>query len=254
MYNAEFETINIPPLPSRTKLIRFIFDKNPFYDTNFMFFMDFHQSYLLDLTGEFCPANDGQLGTVSIDICSVLDPASYSEGIAVENDYYQFYVNPADVNVSPNKAIDKIANQVVFVDDDYVESVDLNINRNVDSSTKQSFKRGGNARLYKNNAEANTVLIELVKENLDSSIITPNKKFIINSYEDHNEYTGLYTLLYKKEVITNINNEFGFSMMIGLRKVGNITKIGKKYMNNMMKRNSFSRYSTRTAKKKKNKK
>lgn len=237
-YNAIFETINVPPMPSKTKLLNFIFNKNPFYDTQYMFFMDFDQCYLLDLTGDYCPADDGQLGTVSIDIGSVLDSSSYSEGISIKNGSYQFYVNPANTNVAPNKITDKISNQVVFVDDDYVEKVDLNVNRNIDSSTKQTFKRGGNARLYKNVAEANTVLIELVKDNLDSSIITPNKKYVINSYEDHKEYTGLYTLLYKKDIISNINNEFGFSMSLGLRKVGNIIRLGKRYTRTAIARNS----------------
>ena len=237
-YNAVFETINIPPLPSKSKLLKFIFRKNPFYDTDFMFFMDFSQSYLLDLSGDYCPANDNQLSTVAIDICSVTDSASYSEGVTIKNSSYQFYVNPANVNIAPNKTTDNIANQIVFVDDNYVEKVDLNINKNIDSSVKQTFKRGGNAKLYKNIAESNTVILELVKDNLDSSIITPNKKFIINSYENHKEYTGLYTLVYKKEIITNINGEFGFSLSMGLRKVGNITKLGKKYTNSANKHNT----------------
>lgn len=237
-YNAVFETINIPPLPSKSKLLKFIFRKNPFYDTDFMFFMDFNQSYLLDLSGDYCPANDNQLSTVIIDICSVTDSASYSEGISIKNGSYQFYVNPANVNIAPNKIIDNIANQAIFVDDNYIEKVDLNVNRNIDSSTKQSFIRGGHAKLYKNIAESNTVVLELVKDNLDSSIITPNKKFIINSYENHEEYTGLYTLIYKKDIMTNINGEFGFSLSIGLRKVGNITKLGKKYTNSAIKHNT----------------
>lgn len=238
LYNATFETIDIPPMPSKTKLLRFIFDKNPFYDTPFIFFMDFQQSYLLDLSGDYCEANDGQYHTVAIDICSVVDPASYTEGIAIKNNTYQFYVNPANTNISPNDIIDNIANQAIFVDDDLVQKIDLSINRKKDSLTKQSFKRGSNARLYKNMVESNTVAIEFVKENLDSSIITPNKRYIINSYEDHKEYTGLYTLLYKDEIISNVNNEFGYSMSVGLRKVGNITRIGKKPTKSAIKKNN----------------
>lgn len=236
-YNATFETIDIPPMPSKTKLLQFIFDKNPFYDTPFIFFMDFDRSYLIDLCGDYCDAEDGQLPNVCIDIRSIIDNASYTEGITVNGDSYQFYVNPANANISPNTAIDNIANQVVFVDDDYVQKINLNVNKKYGSNVKQSFKRGVNGILYKNMVESNTVAIEFVKENLDSTIITPNKKFILNSYEDHTEYTGLYTLLYKDEIISNVNNEFGFSMSVGLRRVGNVSKIGKKATKAAMKKN-----------------
>jgi hypothetical protein len=115
----------------------------------------------------------------------------------------------------------------VFVDDNgSVDYVDLNVNNNTDSNVKQSFKRGGNANLYKNMAESNTVVIELVKENIDASIIAPNKEFRINNYPGYEDYNGKYTLLYKKEIIKNVNGEFGLSVCIGLRKVGNITALG----------------------------
>ena len=236
-YNAIFDTIDIPPMPSKTKLLKFIFDKNPFYDTPYIFFMDFDQSYLVDLSGDYCEAGDGQLPKVCIDIRSVMDEASYSEGIKIEGDTYQFYVNPANANISPNQLMDNISNQVIFVDDDYVQKINLNVNKKYDSNVKQSFKRGVNGTYYKNMLESNTIAIEFVKENLDSTIITPNKQFVINSYEDHTEYTGLYTLLYKDEVISNVNNEFGFSMSVGLRKVGNVSKIGKKATKAAIKKN-----------------
>lgn len=226
-YNPTYETIMIPPLNSKKKLLKFIFDKCPFYDTNYMFFLDFNKSYLLDLTGQSCNANDGELNTVIIDVKEVTTESSYYEGMETKNGAYCLYINPANINVSENKGSDKVSNQLVFVDDDgAVDYVDLEINNNDDSTTKQSFKRGSNAKLYKNIAESNTVIIEIVKDNMDGSLITPNKEFIISNYQDYKEYNGKYTLLYKKEIITNNNGDYGISVTFGLRKVGNIVALG----------------------------
>ena len=189
--------------------------------------MDFDKAYLLDLSGEGCPSNDGQLNDIIIDINGVTDPTSYYEGITERDGAYQIYVNPANTNISPNKAIDKIANQMVFVDDDcQVTYVDLDVNSNADSTTKQAFMRGSNAVLYKNIVESNTILLEFTKENLDGSIFTPNKRYMVNNFPGYEEYNGTYTLLYKKETIKNTNGEFGIAVSIGLKKVGNIQALG----------------------------
>ena len=229
LYNPIFDTIIVPALNSKTKLLQFLYGKCPFYDTNYIFFVDFIKGYLIDLTGESCPANDGTLDTVYIDINEVTTAESYYEGMDIRDGSYYLYVNPAATNISENKGMDKVSNQYVYVDDDgTVQAVDLDINNNIDSSIKQTFKRGGqeDSVLEKNIAESNTIVIELVKENIDSTILTPNKEYIINNYADFADYNGKYTLLYKKEVIKNIQGEFGISVCLGLRKVGNITSIG----------------------------
>lgn len=246
-YNPVYETILVPPLNSKKKLLKFIFDKCPFYDTNYMFFLDFNKSYLLDLTGEPCPSNDGQLNTVIIEVNRVTSQSSFYEGMETKNGAYCLYVNPANINVSENKGSDKVSNQLVFVDDDgTVDYVDLEINNNDDSTTKQSFKRGSNAKLYKNIAESNTVIIEIVKDNMDGSLITPNKEFIISNYDEYAEYNGNYTLLYKKEIITNNNGDYGISVTFGLRKVGNIVSLGSQIAAAAAKKASSAagRYST----------
>lgn len=247
-YNPTFDTIMIPAMNSKKKLLKYIFQKCPFYDTNYMFFMDFNKAYLLDLTGESCPANDGQLNSIIIDIRKVTAEESYYEGMEVKNGAYALYVNPGQTNISENKGQDKVSNQFVFVEDTgAVDYVDLNINNHVDSDLKQSFKRGGNAKLYKNIAESNTVIIEMTKDNIDGSMITPNKEFYINNYEDYADYNGKYTLLYKKEIITNNNGSFGLSVCFALRKVGNIVALGDQVAISASKKSASPRhkYSTK---------
>lgn len=248
LYNPIHETIIIPAMNSKVKLLKFIFDECPFYDTNYIFFTDFNKTYLLDLTGEACDGGDGQLSTVMLDIRELTQEHAYYDGMEEKNGAYYIYINPAHTNVSENKGMDKISNQLVTIDDDgKVEYVDLDINNNIDSEVKQTFRRGGDTILYKNIVESNTVIIELLKENIDSTVLTPNKEYVINNYADYADYNGKYTLLYKKEVIKNINGEFGLSVSLGLRKVGNITSIGRSVVEEAIRRSksAVGRY-TRT--------
>ena len=227
IYNPTYDTILIPAVNSRPKLLQFLFNQCPFYDTNYMFFVDFKKAYLLDMRGKYCDAKDGQLQTVMFDIREVTEESSYYEGMEIKNNAYYIHVNPGRTDIKENKSTDKVTNQLVFVDTEgAVEYVDLNINNNEDSTVKQSILRGSNAILYKNIMESNTIVIELSKEDLDSNIFTPNKEYIINNYENFADYNGNYTLLSKKEIIVNKQGEFTVSVGLSLRKVGNISSIG----------------------------
>lgn len=258
IYNTEFETIIIPPKNSRTKLIKYIFDKYPFYDTNYMFFIDFEKAYLLDFTGDGCPDPSDKVNDIIIDIREVTDDSAYLEGLEIINNAYKMFVNPGNTNVTKNKSIDKVTNQLIMVDTEgEVNYTDLDINNNFDSSIKQTFVRGENAsaktNLYKNIIESNTIAIELAKDNIDGSVITPNKTYNITNYEGYTEYNGKYTLLYKKEIITNLNGQFGMTINIGLKKVGNIIALGsEKAKERVLKsgESSLGRYKSKTQVKK----
>ena len=228
-YNLVYDNLYIPPITSRKAMLEFIFDTDPFYDTEFMYFIDFDVSYLLDRTGEAVSAGDGQLDDVIIDVQAVTMEEAYNEGMEERNGSYYININPANTNVSMDVGTDKIHNQLVAASADGAETMDLDINRNVDSDTKQTFRRlsESSAIVYKNAIETSQVCIELVKENIDPRYITPNKCFSINNYEGYDEYNGKYLLLYKKEVIQGATSDFASMLTIGVKKLGNIQKIGK---------------------------
>lgn len=228
VYNIMYESLYVPPLNSRKAMLEYIFDQDPFYDTEFMYFMDFNTSYLLDRSGEAVSANDGQLDDIIIDVKSVTMEEAYNEGMEIRNGSYYFFINPANTNVSMDMGSEKVANQLIAGDEDATTIVDVEMNMVMDSTTKQTFRRmeENTAVVYKNAIQAAQVCMEMVKENIDARYITPNKSIFINNYEGYSEYNGRYNLLYKKEVIQGVNDEFVSIVTIGVKKIGNIQKIG----------------------------
>lgn len=227
LYNPTFDTIVIPPVTSRNDLLKFFFQKNPFYDTEYEFFMDFDKTYLLDWTGDAISANDGEPDNIIISIQPVTSSLSYTEGIEKVDDGYMMYINPANTNLNLDKTSDNTANQLVFVDDyGEVTYADLNVNNAVDSSVKKTFRRGGNANLYKNIYESNSIIIEVTKENIDADIFTPNKSYKLKNYKGYEEYDGDYSMIAKVQMIKNNDGEFCVSVLIWLRKITTITPIG----------------------------
>ena len=227
-YNPFYDTIMIPPLTSKQKILYYLCELNPFYDTNYMFFVDFDRAYLLDFSGDYCNANDGQKPTVLFDIDTVTSASSYFEGMEERESDYYINVNPANTNIGLNKKTDKIANQLIFIDDDgAIEKVDIDVNSAADDSVvKQIFTRGEHAKLYMNIMNSSSTEIELAKEGLDGRVISPNKQYLIRNAKDPS-VNGKYTLMYKKEVIKNNSGTFNESLAIGLRKIGDIVPLTK---------------------------
>lgn len=223
-YNPVYENIIIPPLNTKAKLLYFLCDMCPFYDTNYLFFIDFKRTYLLDFSGDYCYCEDGEKETVMIAIGSAMDRESYFEGMEEQDDKYYIDISPAYANISYNKKTDKIVNQLVFISDEGDSlKTDLSVNAAADSAVKQTFVRGNAtyAKLYMNMMNSSSMEVEVMKENLDCSVLTPNKEYLIRNEKD-SSVNGKYTLMHKKEVIRNSSGKFVTSVSLGFRKVGAI--------------------------------
>lgn len=221
-YNTHYNSILVPPLTSRYRLLEFIFNSDPFYDTKFRYFMDFERSYLLSKSGNSVDSGDGQLSSIIVDIRSITENEAYYDGIEVKNDAYYVYINPVNSNVTLEQGIEKVANQIVAVDEDKIEIVDLDINKTEGSDTKQMFIRTDNVSVYKNELETNTIIVEIVKQHIDGSIFTPNKCISINNYGEYSKYNGKYIMIYKREFYKCVAGEFVMSCNVGLRRIGNL--------------------------------
>lgn len=228
-YNEYYDSLIIPSIASRKDMIQYLFNKNPFYDTDPLYFIDFNISYLLDKSGEAVSAEDGTLDNIVVDIRSVTEDEAYFEGMEIRDDNYYLYINPANTSVSIDTGTEKVANQLVAGYIGGSNTLDLNINTNQESTTHQTFVRFdniANAVVYKNVMEAAQVYIEIGKENIDPTILTPNKAITVKNYEGYSDYDGKYALMYKKEIIQGSATGFTSLTTFGIKKLNNIQVIG----------------------------
>ncbi len=228
-YSVQFESELIPPITTVKQFLSYLFNQAPFYDTDFVFFLDFDKCYLLDKNGEGCEVADGSYHSVIFDISDVTNSESYYEGLELDdaNGAYIVHINPANSNVKLNRSQDRVANRLVVIGEEgYNEDMDvkIDVNSTAFSTDKLSFIRATDATLIKNIMESNTVFFTVQKPYIDAQVFTPNKKYLVSNYGK--DYNGVYTLAYKKEVIINNGGIFNESSEFGLNKVGNITDTG----------------------------
>jgi hypothetical protein len=229
VHNTEFKKnkLIIPPMNSRKQILKFLFDKAPFYDTDFTFFIDFGRSYLLDRTKNGVRVKDNTYHDVIFEIYDYVNPKSYREGVTIKNNSYIIYVNPSDIVITPNRGQDKIANTIITITDKgTLDAANIDINNYTYNDPKYVFDRGANATLFKNNSESSNITFSISKANLDASIFSPNKRYRIKNYGQYKKYDGFYILQTKKEVIYNNATEFSARTEFVLQKLGKVKDIG----------------------------
>lgn len=224
-YNDWYDSIIVPPVTTRLQFLQHIYSLNQFYDTNFTMFMDFNKTYLLSKTGTPIPSVD-PINVIMFDVRKLTEGDAYVDGYTIENGCYYVNINPANSNVDISQGQEKVANQIISVSDDGAVFVsDLNVN-NVDGSTvKPIFIRtsNGDAAMYKNETEMDTVTISVLKNNIDPDIFTPNKLLYVNNYEEYSQYNGNYILAAKRAFFKGNAGEFFISCYLNLKKATNIT-------------------------------
>lgn len=224
-YNKKYDSILIPPISSRNEFIKFIFDYDNFYDSNYIFFIDFKKSYLIAKDGSGIINSDDPINDVFIDIKSLSSDTSLYDGINIMANSYYLYINPANSNVIIPDSVGKIVNRLVVIDDDKeLELLDLNLNNNYESSVKNMFVRADNGSIIKNNLEQENVLVEITKNLIDGYSFTPNKSYIVNNFGEYSKYNGKYIISSKKEYFrVTAGGEFITNCYMILRKVGTVS-------------------------------
>ena len=219
-YNEIIEQEIFKPTQTRYRFIEQIFNMKSFYDTNFTFFMDFDQAYLLSQKGNAISAGDGDCNSIIVEIAEIDDGEAFYSGFKIENGAYKIRINASDTNVVVNEATSKVSNQIIAIDDEKpLQTLDLSMNNPKEGSDKPMFVRTRDAAILKNAMETDNVLVELMKQNIDSSVFTPNKEINVNHYGKYAKYNGRYLLSYKREFYKLTADQFTVTCNVGLKKV-----------------------------------
>lgn len=217
---TEYPELLLPPQETRSNAIDYLFKLNPFYKTQYIFFMDFKKTYLLNTSGN---ARKVSKSTILFQIEDVNERSAYYTGFSkdLNNGTYVIYVNMADANVSLNTTTDKVYNQLVSTYTDEVTTVDSNITTYTkDNQNRQEFTKINEmgTEIRKKLMDNTAVVINITKKNMDSSLITPDKCFQVK-YNKYSSYNGKYLLLYKKELFTKTGDSYDTTCIIGLQRI-----------------------------------
>ena len=226
-YDTAFEQIIIPPIDSISNYIRYLNDNvGVFYDTPYRFFIDFDATYIVSSSGNPIRARNQYIYTIVIDMQEIDTNTSEEAGACVDlvSGKYTIGIDVSKVEYTKNHVTNKLVNKVTVVNakGDVFEQVIDDNQAKVTKTINQVMNVSNNDQNVINpiahNIESNNVNLSLVKNDLDATLFTINKEYIIKD-PLHDEYNGRYILTHNKQLFIKQNENFIMSTVLSFRKV-----------------------------------
>lgn len=228
-YNKTLSQLIIPPVNSVSAGLKYLNNISVFYDTPYRFFMDFDVTYLLSSAGKpvIKKGEKKACHSVVFRVRSITDKMAVDQGMYIDNTQkiYQIDVSAVDTYRNKNKYIEKSYNNITAVTNNgKAGSSDLMVNNSKYMNTKRKAIRlpNGNTNMLSNiqaQIQNSAVTIDINKNDLDSSIFTLNKEYMINCQDVYPGDEGKYLLSSKKELYIRENEDFVSNVMLSFRKI-----------------------------------
>lgn len=217
-YNDTIKELLIKPQSSVAKTIKYLNDIKVFYKTPYRFFIDFDCGYLLSSSGTSVPKKGEIINSILIIIRDPLHQQAMETGMItnINTKNYQVDISAADTQVYLNKTTEKVYTALSSISEDgQTKSQSLNINQSKYSKDKTEIIRtpSSNPNLIQNitastNQTASHVIVN--KMDIDGSIFTPNKRYMIKNYDGHKDHDGDFILTRKRELFYFVDDETFF--------------------------------------------
>ena len=207
-YNETLSELLLKPQTSTSAVIKYLNEIKVFYKTPYRFFIDFDCGYLLSSSGKGVAKKGETINSIIFVIKDPLSPEAMNEGMITnyDNKSYQLTVSAADTNVTQNKVTEKVYTSVSAISENgKTEDKELKVNKSKYSKDKTQIIRtpASNPNLIENIAAANNqsaAHVTLNKVDIDVSIFTPNKRYLIKNFDGHEDRDGDFILTRKRDL------------------------------------------------------
>lgn len=222
-YDTKYEQVLIPPIDSISNYINYLNSQlGVFYDTSYRFFIDFDSAYLVSSSGNPIRAKDQYIYTIIIDIQEVdvnieEEPGAY---VDTRSGTYTIGIDASKVEYTKNYITNKMVNQLTVINskgDVFKQDIKENVQNKNTTQMNQVVSVSNNDQNSINNLsydiESSNVTISMVKNDLDASIFTINKEYIIND-SVHDIRNQRYILAQTKQLFIKQDDNFIMSTVL----------------------------------------
>jgi len=223
--NINFVNQFLPPMNSVAKSIEYINNLATFYDTPYRFFIDFDCAYLISSSGKGITKKGEEINTVMINLRQTYNTESKQQGMTMNEarTMYQIEIDDEeDCEISDNHFSEKIYSKVTAVNasgQSFNKSIRTSEDSNVNAKNRFIRIMNDNEGILDNTVSSinsSAIQIMVQKADIDASVLTLNKEYIINAKEVRNNdiYNGRYLLARKRELYIRQDEEFIANVML----------------------------------------
>lgn len=219
----------LPPLDSVAKMLKYLNSISVFYPTAYRFFIDFDRSYLLSSSGRALKAAGEDITSIVITIYHKHKIDSAVQGIITNNQQsiYEMFVSSADCELSDNSLAEMSFSKISGTSTTgsiVNKTIAAATNSNIVSKSKPVRISNDNNGIVDNmisNIDTSAVQLLIQKIDIDGSIFTMNKEYIIRAEDAYSteKYNGRYLLVRKRELLIRQDDTLTSNLILLFRKV-----------------------------------
>lgn len=225
--NTPIDSFIVPPLSSITEYIKYLDDYFTLYPSGYRLFYDYDKTYLISASGKLLESITSDSYSVIINVNNTTKIESKVQGMEIDKKQKTYFVDvdSKDINVFQDEATDKTYNTILGIGSDgkynkvklTTENIDLSIEKTrIERIPNNNLKIINN---LKRQIEDKSICVNIVKTELDSSIFTINREYIIRNFDVLGRNTGKFLLSRKREIYTLDNDNFILSSILTFKKI-----------------------------------
>lgn len=230
--NITLENTILPPVNSVAKSLEYLNSINVFYNTPYRFFIDFEHAYLISSSGKAVKSKGESICSVMITIQHEDTAEAKIQGMITNKSQalYEMYASSKDCEISDiglsKKSYSNISATTTSGNSSKASLSTVSNGSSIASKTKTIRLSNDNSGLLDNittSIDQSAVQILIQKTDIDSSVLTMNKEYIIRADDAYNgdAYNGKYLLTRKRELYIRESETFTMDVMLLFKKVPN---------------------------------
>ena len=227
--NKQLDNVMLPALNSTSKALEYLNNLQVFYPTKYRFFIDFDCAYLISSSGFPVEKERDNITTVFLEILNTHKQESKSQGVVLDeaNNMYKLECDAIDCELSDNHVSDKSYSRLSVTNASgntvVTDTVDKDPESTIVSKTRSIRISNDNNGIVDNmisSIDTSAVQLLVQKTDIDSSIITINKEYIVKADDVYDsKYNGRYILTRKRELYVREDRDFSMNTMLLFEKI-----------------------------------
>ena len=156
--------------------------------------------------------------TVIIELKNVAADESIIDGVMIKNGAWHVYVNQVNTRYMTDQTTPAIVNTVTAYNDGSTNPYEYSLENG--SEGRVEFSRTNYGNTVQNQYSSDDASIEILKNNIDGYVFTPDKQYQIIGTGDYSKFNGNYLLTYKRVFFKSIDGMFLLTCNLGFKPAG----------------------------------
>lgn len=215
----------VPNKNSVSKALTALNNVRVLYDTPFRYYQDFNTTYLLSSSGKAIKKSGELFSSVIFEIEDILSSTANEVGVTINKtaQTYEVHVNYVNTEVYDNTIVNKSQTSLIGLTSSGIVKSSLKNKANYITDKEVTIRLNNDNEGMLNNITAdknnNNFLVYIQKTDLDTDILSPNKRITIHHIDRYKEHNGDYLIYRKRECYLREDNSFILNTMINLKEI-----------------------------------